>query len=208
MTILARRPFVVLLWVGAFLLTVAWDRTAGQEPTARCFMPGSQPGSANLESVTRWRQLHGGYAQAVEPALQLARLDDESRGARPALAGDSDGRAAGLGLGTRQSERGRSLHPLPYAQGWLGGRSDPTNTTALTGSDFEGVTCDFCHRSVDPFNALRQGRGDVRRRHRRARRVGPVRMPRICRCSRHCCSSMGRHSSAPSRAFRIISQQG
>jgi MYXO-CTERM domain-containing protein len=35
--------------------------------------------------------------------------------------------------------------------GWLGGRSDPTNGSAFTGSDFEGITCDFCHRMTDPF---------------------------------------------------------
>lgn len=38
--------------------------------------------------------------------------------------------------------------------GWLGGRSTPTDGSALTGEDFEGVSCNFCHRMVDPvFNA-------------------------------------------------------
>lgn len=34
--------------------------------------------------------------------------------------------------------------------GWLEGRSTPTDGSALTGADFEGVTCNFCHRMVDP----------------------------------------------------------
>ncbi len=34
--------------------------------------------------------------------------------------------------------------------GWLAGRSTPTDGSALTGADFEGVTCNFCHRMVDP----------------------------------------------------------
>ncbi|MHC4946703.1 MAG: multiheme c-type cytochrome [Planctomycetota bacterium] len=35
--------------------------------------------------------------------------------------------------------------------GWLGGRSVPTDGSALTEpADFEGVTCHFCHRLVDP----------------------------------------------------------
>ena len=34
--------------------------------------------------------------------------------------------------------------------GWLGGRSMPTDGSALTGDDFEGVSCNFCHRMVDP----------------------------------------------------------
>jgi len=35
--------------------------------------------------------------------------------------------------------------------GWLEGRAEPTNASALRGSDFDGVQCDFCHRMVDPF---------------------------------------------------------
>ena len=36
-------------------------------------------------------------------------------------------------------------------EGWLGGRSDPPNASAMTGSDFDGVHCDFCHSMYDPF---------------------------------------------------------
>jgi len=40
--------------------------------------------------------------------------------------------------------------------GWLGGRSDPTNGTALTVNtgDFEGVNCAACHLMIDPHPAL------------------------------------------------------
>lgn len=34
--------------------------------------------------------------------------------------------------------------------GWLDGRSTPTDGSALTGSDMQGVNCNFCHRMVDP----------------------------------------------------------
>jgi hypothetical protein len=40
--------------------------------------------------------------------------------------------------------------------GWLEGRSDPTNTSLLTGDDFWGVQCDFCHKMIDPFAQLGQ----------------------------------------------------
>jgi hypothetical protein len=40
--------------------------------------------------------------------------------------------------------------------GWLEGRSDPTNVSALTGTDLDGVQCDFCHRMVDPMAELGQ----------------------------------------------------
>jgi hypothetical protein len=46
--------------------------------------------------------------------------------------------------------------------GWLGGRSDPPNGSALAQDDFDGVTCDSCHRMVDPrfeqtFAGTREG---------------------------------------------------
>lgn len=33
---------------------------------------------------------------------------------------------------------------------WLAGRSTPTDGSALTADDYDGVTCNFCHRLVDP----------------------------------------------------------
>ncbi len=36
--------------------------------------------------------------------------------------------------------------------GWLSGRSEPTDGSALEGIDFQGVSCNFCHRMVDPEN--------------------------------------------------------
>ena len=40
-----------------------------------------------------------------------------------------------------------------FPEGWLAGRSDPPNASLMTGSDFDGVHCDFCHRMYDPFFA-------------------------------------------------------
>jgi hypothetical protein len=37
--------------------------------------------------------------------------------------------------------------------GWLAGRSEPVDGSAMTKEDFEhGVSCDFCHRLVDPLS--------------------------------------------------------
>lgn len=36
--------------------------------------------------------------------------------------------------------------------GWLGGRSVPTDGSALTSQDREGIYCSFCHRLVDPVS--------------------------------------------------------
>ena len=38
-----------------------------------------------------------------------------------------------------------------FPEGWLEGRSDPPNASAMTGSDFDGVHCDFCHQAYAPF---------------------------------------------------------
>ena len=35
-------------------------------------------------------------------------------------------------------------------EGWLGGRSIPTDGSALTSDDMEGIHCDFCHRMIKP----------------------------------------------------------
>jgi hypothetical protein len=35
-------------------------------------------------------------------------------------------------------------------KGWLEGRSIPTDMSALTGTDYEGLLCDFCHKMVKP----------------------------------------------------------
>jgi len=49
-----------------------------------------------------------------------------------------------------------------FPGGWLGGRSDPPNASAMVGDDFDGIYCDFCHRLYDPFyettyNGTREG---------------------------------------------------
>ena len=36
--------------------------------------------------------------------------------------------------------------------GWLAGHSEDFTGRALAGTDFDGVQCDYCHRSVDPLN--------------------------------------------------------
>ena len=38
-----------------------------------------------------------------------------------------------------------------FPAGWLGGRSDPPNATLMSGDDFDGIYCDFCHSMYDPF---------------------------------------------------------
>lgn len=120
------------------------------------FMPGSQQGTVSLESARRCDNCHGGYNQSVEPAHNW-------RGGMMANAARDPLWAACLTVAIQDS-----IWALGNANaadlcirchspsGWLGGRSDPPNLTKLTGSDFEGVSCDACHKMVDPFRGLRQ----------------------------------------------------
>ena len=41
----------------------------------------------------------------------------------------------------------------PFPEGWLEGRSEPTNASNMKAGDFDGVQCDVCHRTYDPFFA-------------------------------------------------------
>jgi hypothetical protein len=38
-----------------------------------------------------------------------------------------------------------------FPKGWVEGRSDPPNASAMTGNDYDGVQCDVCHAMYDPF---------------------------------------------------------
>jgi hypothetical protein len=115
-------------------------------------MPGSQPGQSGVASgPDRCDNCHGGYDAAVEPGgnwrgsmmaqsfrdpIFLATLTVANQDSIWALGNPN---AADICI--------RCHTP----SGWLEGRSDPTNATTLTGVDFDGVQCDYCHRSVDPL---------------------------------------------------------
>jgi hypothetical protein len=120
------------------------------------FMPGSQPGTVNLESATRCDNCHGGYNKAIEPAHNW-------RGGMMANAARDPLWAACLTVALQDSiwalgnaNAGDLCIRCHTPSGWLGGHSDPPNLTALSGSDFEGVSCDACHKMVDPVRGLRQ----------------------------------------------------
>ncbi len=149
--------------VGLTLLTVLLFAAAAQAWTPvpvkddrNVFMPGSQQGSANLESQGRCDNCHGGYDQAVEPAFnQYGSM--MSQAARDPLW------LASLTVANQDSiwavgnpNAGDLCIRCHTPPGWLGGRSDPTNTSKLTGTDFEGVSCDSCHTMADPLAQLGQ----------------------------------------------------
>ena len=154
-TALALLAGLVLLASFAARPAHAWTPKAVKSDQ-NVFMPGSQPGSANLESAGRCDNCHGGYDQVVEPAYNQYGSMMAQAARDPlwlaCLAVSAQDSIWALGNPNATDICIRCHTPT----GWLGGRSDPTNTSALTGADFEGVTCDACHRMVDPLAQLGQ----------------------------------------------------
>ncbi|WP_163714396.1 T9SS type A sorting domain-containing protein [Mangrovibacterium lignilyticum] len=109
------------------------------------FMPGSQPGdSGNIEHPDKCDNCHGGYDQAVEPAFNW-------RGSMMAQAMRDPLFLACLAVANQDAPQSGDLCIRCHApDGWLNGRSTPTDGSALNSNDREGVQCDFCHKLVKP----------------------------------------------------------
>ncbi|MDH3890077.1 MAG: multiheme c-type cytochrome [candidate division Zixibacteria bacterium] len=132
---------IALLIVGGALM--AW----AQVPTTidDFFLPGSQPGeTGNLETPDKCDNCHGGYDPTVEQAF-VWRGSMMSQAMRDPLF------LATMTIANQDApESGDLCIRCHTPQGWLEGRSIPTDGSALTASDREGVTCDFCHKLVTP----------------------------------------------------------
>jgi hypothetical protein len=149
----ARFVFVLVLVFG-LVAAVALGQSVKDDQNL--FMPGSQQGDVSLESSNRCGNCHGGYNQAAEPyynwnGSMMAQAARDPLWIATMAVALQDSKAV-LGNYNAGDLCIRCHSPM----GWLGGRSEPTNTSALTGSDFEGVACDFCHKMVDPIAARMQ----------------------------------------------------
>jgi hypothetical protein len=140
---------LILILAGAYAV-YAWTPLAvDQDPLVR--MPGTQPGQVALEAPTRCMNCHAGYNQAVEPGFnwQGSMMAQSARDfvywSCLTVAAQDSVWAIGRPNAVDICER------CHFPKGWLEGRSDPPNASAMTGADFDGVQCDFCHRMVDPF---------------------------------------------------------
>jgi len=150
-----------LVLAGAYCV-YAWVGLAIQsDPLVR--MPGTQPNQGvNLEAPNRCLNCHAGYDPAVEPGFNWV-------GSMMAQAARDPIFWACFTVALQDSiwavgtpNAGDLCERCHFPEGWLGGRSDPPNASAMTGSDFDGLHCDFCHRMYDPFfettyNGAREG---------------------------------------------------
>jgi hypothetical protein len=141
MTLTRRAPLgllAVLALAGALTAQATVVPTDVQEP-------GTQPLQiANLQTPDKCDNCHGGYAPAVEPAHNW-------RGSMMAQAGRDPLFWATVAVAERDvSGSGDLCLRCHAAEGWLAGRSTPTDGSGLQSGDSHGVSCDLCHRLTNP----------------------------------------------------------
>jgi hypothetical protein len=113
-------------------------------PTVK--MPGTQPGEvSSLQTAGRCDNCHGGYDPLAEPAHLW-------NGSMMAHAASDPLFWAAMAVAEQDFDGSGDLCLRCHTpNGWLGGRSTPTDGSALSpSSDSDGVECDLCHRLTDP----------------------------------------------------------
>jgi hypothetical protein len=128
----------------------AWTPLAvDEDPLVR--MPGTQPGQASLEAPGRCLNCHGSYNTEVEPGFNW-QGSMMAQSARDFLFWSCLTVAAQDSIWAVSTPNAVDIcERCHFPKGWLEGRSDPPNASAMTGADFDGVQCDFCHNLFDPF---------------------------------------------------------
>ena len=114
--------------------------------------PGTQPGQvSNLETPDKCDNCHGGYNRAVEPAFNW-------RGGMMANAGRDPIFWATMAIAEQDFRGSGDLCIRCHSTaGWHAGRSTPTDGSALTAGDADGVECDTCHKMTNPNNQEHKG---------------------------------------------------
>lgn len=139
------------LGIGSIFCCAAFAASAFAQVPNEIQQPGTQPMEVNLESVTRCDNCHGGYNVQYEPAHNW-------RAGMMAYAPRDPLMWATLAVAEQDFPGSGDLCLRCHSpQGWLGGRSEPTNGSALTAADSFGVECDVCHQMVNPSGLEHSG---------------------------------------------------
>jgi hypothetical protein len=138
---------IPLVIVAILMLSSKSPSQKGSVPTTinDFFLAGSQPGeSGTFANPDQCDNCHGGYDQDVEPAFNW-------RGSMMAQAQRDPLYLALLTISNQDApESGDMCIRCHTPKGWLEGRSEPTNGSALLPDDREGVQCHSCHRMIAP----------------------------------------------------------
>ena len=143
--------FTVIFVMRGFYFANAWTSIpVKDDPLVR--MPGTQQdGGVTFQPPSYCSGCHAGYDEAVEPhfnwkgSMMTQSARDPIFYAAMTVAGQDSIWAIGTPNAMDICER------CHFPEGWLGDRSDPPNASAMTGTDFDGVHCDVCHKMWDPF---------------------------------------------------------
>ncbi|MBX3395345.1 MAG: hypothetical protein KF841_08250 [Phycisphaerae bacterium] len=108
-------------------------------------LPGTQPfNAAPLNNPENCSACHGGYDAAVEPLFNW-------QGSMMAHASRDLLFEACMTIANQDApDSGDLCVRCHTSSAWLDGRSVPTNGSAVLPTDKFGVSCDLCHRMVDP----------------------------------------------------------
>ena len=108
--------------------------------------PGTQPLEAGiLNPPTACEPCHGGYDATVEPYFNW-------QGSMMAQASIDPIFKANMAIANQDApDSGDLCLRCHLPRGWLQGRSVPTDGSAMLEGDKSGVSCDLCHRMLDPI---------------------------------------------------------
>jgi hypothetical protein len=130
----------------SLLVLLGATLTVAQAPTTITdfFLPGSQPGESGFIELSTTCDCHDAYNTAVEPGFNW-------RGSMMAQAQRDPIFLASLAIAEQDAPGSGDLCLRCHTpKGWLEERSIPTNGSALTDADRDGVTCHACHKLVTP----------------------------------------------------------
>jgi hypothetical protein len=145
------RRLVHAAWAAALLLAATAAGAADVVPPA-VHMPGTQPGEVSgIESVSKCDNCHGNFDPSGEPWFNWA-------GSMMAHASRDPIFWATVAIAEQDFDGSGDLCLRCHVpEGWLDGRSTPTDGSGLAPGDADGVQCDVCHRLVNPDGSEHDG---------------------------------------------------
>ncbi|MFI4912971.1 MAG: hypothetical protein ACIAQZ_15025 [Sedimentisphaeraceae bacterium JB056] len=143
------RKFIPLIIIAVCFLLAWTPLLIVNDPLVR--MPGTQPGQAALEAPSRCFNCHANYDTAVEPGFNWSGSMMAQSARDPIFYACMTVALQDSIWALGNANAGDLCERCHFPEGWLEGRSEPANASSMTGSDFDGIHCDFCHKMYDPF---------------------------------------------------------
>jgi len=144
-----RKPFFLLILLSLVLFGF------GVQEVKKIFiaLPGTEPGTvAEADNVLICKQCH----HSTLPSRPV-NIFSEWSGSMMAHSARDPIFYAALAVANKYNSVTGNAHGeycirCHSPNGWLAGHSEDYTGQSLIGTDFDGIQCDYCHRSVDPLN--------------------------------------------------------